>query len=46
MKFSSGWTAGPAFDGQVLIVDIVGSVPTAADAQQVAEIDHDLQPEY
>ncbi|GAA2821524.1 hypothetical protein GCM10010441_52390 [Kitasatospora paracochleata] len=38
MKFSSGWTAGPAFDDQALSVEIAGSVPSAADAQQVAEI--------
>ncbi|WBP84836.1 hypothetical protein [Kitasatospora cathayae] len=38
MKFSSGWSAGPRFDDRALTVDIAGSVPTAADAQQVAEI--------
>jgi hypothetical protein len=38
MKFSSGWSAGPAFADQALTLQIAGSVPTAADAQQVAEI--------
>ncbi|MER7674408.1 hypothetical protein ABTY61_38925 [Kitasatospora sp. NPDC096128] len=38
MEFSSGGTAGPEFDDRALTVDIAGSVPTAADAQQVAEV--------
>lgn len=38
MRFSSGGTDGPEFDDRALTVDIAGSVPTAADAQQVAEV--------
>ncbi|MFJ9446982.1 hypothetical protein ACIRRH_34800 [Kitasatospora sp. NPDC101235] len=38
MTFYSGWGPSPAFDDQALTVDIAGSVPTAADAQQVTEI--------
>ncbi|GAB7187348.1 hypothetical protein ATKI12_7179 [Kitasatospora sp. Ki12] len=38
MEFSSGWGVGPAFDGREPVVEISGSVPTARDAQQVAEL--------
>ncbi|MEV4560180.1 hypothetical protein AB0K51_24740 [Kitasatospora sp. NPDC049285] len=38
MTFSSGWTPGPSFDERALTVEIAGSVPTAANAEQVAEI--------
>ncbi|MFF4339077.1 hypothetical protein ACFY00_03935 [Kitasatospora sp. NPDC001540] len=38
MTFSSGWSDGPAFDDRAVTVDIAGSVPTAADARQVAEV--------
>jgi hypothetical protein len=38
MEFTSGGTAGPEFDDRAKAFDIAGSVPTAAHAQQVAEI--------